>query len=129
MVDQPAESAREIAERTGRTIYTVRAWTRVDDFPAPVDVGPRNTHLYAPDAVDEWLAGHPAVAGPPAVDVTGDPDELLTRSQFATRIGKARGTVYQYDPPPLDEGGRARLGDLTAWWAARKGQGYRSDKD
>lgn len=123
MVDGAVESAREIAERTGRSLATVRGWTNRGDFPDPAEVGPRRERRYRPAGVDRWLADHPAVAGPPPVDAAGADDELVTLSEFARRIGRSRGTVYQYEPPEAAEGNRYRLADLRAWWDARPGQG------
>lgn len=121
------ESARDLAARTGRSIRTVRAWALRDDFPAPVATGPRNTHLYDPGQVDRWLTDHPRLAGPPPVDAAGEDDELVTLNAFAARLGLASGTVYQYADRPPATGNRYRLGDLQAWWAARPGQGARTD--
>lgn len=125
MVDGELETARDLAARLGRAVKTVRTWTQRPDFPAAAETGPRGVLLWRPADVDAWLAEHPRL--PPAAGAGVGDDELVTLNEFAARLGLASGTVYQYGDRPAAVGNRYRLGELQVWWAARPGQGARTD--
>ena len=95
-----------MADRYGMSYPGVIGWTRLDDFPEPVDKAD-NTLLYDEEEVDKWVRlNRPGrwLAGQSGKDLArllglphGDPEDLLTLE----RIGALEGRYLHREPTPV----------------------------
>ncbi len=127
------QTLREFADRYGRSLRRVRAWSLLDGFPRPTRTGPRGVAYYDEKEVDDWAREHFGLGAPGPAPTGVDPDERVNMSQFARMVGVTPAAVHQYrgrrtaaGAEPMPEPGPDglwRLGALWAWWSSRPGQG------
>jgi hypothetical protein len=101
---------KEIAERYGKSVPTVKKWAELPGFPEAIGARGRSLE-YDPDAVEEFYRAVVAVPELPE----GDPEELVTLSEAAARAGIPVNTLAGYKsregdwPEPVVQDGRTGL--------------------
>ncbi|MEU9245852.1 hypothetical protein [Streptomyces sp. NPDC048385] len=134
MVDRPRppETVDEAAARLGRPLSTVKnTWRRHPAWPPALPEKRGRYHLYAPDAIDQFVRDH---IDRQAVEL--EPRRLYTASDLeAAGIGITAGTIRadltrQRWPEPDDtDGDTNRWFGATAAKALKGRRGYRRSQE